>query len=57
MESSELKELQDIKRLLMVVLLKAGGTPNDLAHALKVHPSRISQLLPVKKIKKTAPKG
>jgi hypothetical protein len=56
-ESSELKELQDIKRLLMVLLLKAGGTPNDLAHALKVHPSRISQLLPVKKIKNAPPKG
>jgi len=55
MDANDLKEVQDVKRLLMVLILKLGGTPGDLAHALKVHPSRISQLLPVRKIKRTTP--
>ena len=53
MAQEELKELQDIKRLLMVLLLKIGATPNDLGYALGVHPSRISQMLPVRKIGKS----
>jgi hypothetical protein len=53
MDANDLKELQDMKRLLMVLLLKLGSTSNELAYALKVHPSRIRQLLPVKKIKKS----
>jgi hypothetical protein len=48
---TELDELQAIKKLLMVLVLKLGGTPADLAAALDVHPSRVSQMLPVKKIK------
>ncbi len=57
MNDSELKELHDIKRLLMVLILKSGGTPEELAYALEVHPSRISQMLPVRKIKKSMPKS
>jgi len=56
MAQDKLKELQDLKRLLMVLLLKVGATPTDLGYALDVHPSRISQILPVKKIAKSTSK-
>jgi len=56
MDQEGLKELQDLKRLVMVLLLKIGATPDDLGYALNVHPSRISQLLPVRKIKKSISK-
>ncbi len=56
MDSETLKEVQDLKRLVMVLLLKIGATPDDLGYALDVHPSRISQLLPVRKIKKSSSK-
>ena len=56
MNQDTLKELHDVKRLIMVLLLKIGASPNELGYALGVHPSRISQMLPVSKIKKAKPK-
>jgi len=52
MDAKELKELQAIKSLLIVLLIKLGGTPEEVALALGVHPSRISQIMPVRKIKR-----
>jgi len=44
--------LEDIKRLLMVLLLKLGSTSDEIAVALNVTPGRVRQLLPTKKVKK-----
>lgn len=55
MEENSLKELQDLKKLIMVLLIKIGASPEELGFALDVHPSRISQLLPVRKIKRIVP--
>ena len=52
MNSSPDKQLEDIKRLLMVLLLKLGATSEELGLALEVDSSRIRQILPVRKIQK-----
>jgi hypothetical protein len=50
--NKEGKELETLKRLLMLFLLKFGATPQELALALNVDSSRISQMFPTKKISK-----
>lgn len=45
------KELEAIKRLLMALLLKTGGSRDDLALALGMDPSDVSRIMPVQKIK------
>jgi hypothetical protein len=47
-----LKELVQIKRLLMAHMLKSGAEGKDLAHALDISTGRISQMFPVKKFNK-----
>ena len=46
------KQLEDLKRLLMVLLVKLGATSDELALALEVDSSRIRQILPLRKIQK-----
>jgi hypothetical protein len=46
------KELETLKRLLMLLLLKLGATPQELGLALNVNSSRISQIFPTRKISK-----
>lgn len=46
------KDLEIVKRLLMLLLLKLGATPQELGLALNVNSSRISQMFPTKKISK-----
>jgi DNA-binding transcriptional ArsR family regulator len=43
-----LKELEDIKRLLMLALLRDGVSQGDIAKALGVNQSTISRMFPGK---------
>jgi DNA-directed RNA polymerase specialized sigma subunit len=47
-----LKELQTIRALLMLTILKIEGTTEEIAAALDVSNQRISQMIPASKIKK-----
>jgi predicted transcriptional regulator len=44
------KELEAIKRLLMLQLIASGVQANDIALALGVNKSVISEILPVRKL-------
>ncbi len=44
-------ELVAIKRLLVVLLLKAGTSQSELAEALNVSPATLSRMLPARKFK------
>lgn len=44
-------ELEDIKRLLMLLLLKSGTSQSELAVALQKDQSEISRALPARKVK------
>ena len=51
-KAAENETLEDIKRLLIVLLLKLGSTSDEIAVALNVTPGRVRQVLPTSKIKK-----
>lgn len=44
--------LEDIKRLLIVLLLKLGSTSEEIGLALNLHPGRVRKMLSTRKIKK-----
>jgi predicted transcriptional regulator len=46
------KELDAIKRLLMLFLIKRGATQEELALALKMDQADVSRMMPTSKIKK-----
>ncbi len=46
------EHLDDVKRLLVVLLLKLGATSDEIGIALGVNSSRVRQMFPVSKIKK-----
>ena len=46
-----IKELDAIKRLLALLLLKAGTAQSELAIALRIDQSAVSRMLPKRKIK------
>ena len=50
------KELEEIKRLLVLLLLKLGASQNEIASALKVDRSMISRMFPKGIIKKLTSK-
>ena len=52
MEKEALKELESIKKLLILLLIKSGVSADVIGKTLGLHPSRISQMFPVKKIKR-----
>ncbi len=52
MASAELKELENIKRLLIALLLKLGASSEEVGTALSVDSSVIRRMFPVKKFKK-----
>jgi hypothetical protein len=52
MSESNEKQLEEIKRLLMVLLFKLGSTSDEIAIALNVDSSRVRQMMPAKKIVK-----
>lgn len=51
MRDREAQELEAIKRLLMLLLVKLGSTSDEIGTALAMHPSRVRQLVPTGKIK------
>lgn len=50
------KQLDDLKRLMIVQLLHSGAQSSHVAKALKVTPGAISKMLPVRDIQKHAAK-
>ncbi len=51
MGKEELEELQSIKKLLIILLIKSGVSADIIGKSLGIHPSRISQIFPVKRIR------
>ncbi len=47
-----LKELDAIKRLLILMLIKAGGSQGEIAMALHTDQANISRMFPARKIKR-----
>ncbi len=47
-----IKELDQIKRLLVIQLLLGGADGGTIGHALGIKRSRVSQLFPINKFKK-----
>jgi DNA-directed RNA polymerase specialized sigma subunit len=52
MATSNEKQLDEIKRLLMVLLFKLGSTSEEVALALNVDSSRVRQIMSAKKIER-----
>ena len=50
MASTEMKELESIKRLIVALLLKLGASSEEIGTALGVDSSVVRKMLPVKKI-------
>lgn len=46
------KELDAIKRLLILLLVKLGATSQEIGAAINVHHSRVRQLVPTGKVKR-----
>lgn len=46
------KQLEEIKRLLMMLLIKLGSTSEEIGIALNVDSSRVRQMMPTSKIGK-----
>ncbi len=47
-------ELEAVKRLLILLLLKLGSTSEEIGTALGIHHSRVRQLVPSGRVKKIA---
>jgi hypothetical protein len=52
MKTEKMSEMESIKRLLIVLLLKLGATSEEIGPALGVDPSGIRKLFPLRGIKK-----
>ena len=52
MTDREAEELEAIKKLLIVLLVKLGSTSQEIGAALGVHHSRVRQIVPTGRIKK-----
>lgn len=50
--ASVAKELDQVKRLLILLLVKLGSSSEEIGSALGVHHSRVRQIVPTGKIKK-----
>ena len=46
------KELNAIKRLLMLLLVKTGATQEEMALALQINQEEVSRMMPTRGIKK-----
>ena len=46
------KQLEDIKRLLVLLLIKLGSQSEEIALALQVDSSAVRKLIPGRKVKK-----
>jgi hypothetical protein len=52
-EQSILKEIQSIKKLMVLLLIKSGATSEEIGLALGVDSSRVRQMFPMRKTKKS----
>lgn len=52
MPEKESKDLDDIKRLLILLLYKLGSTLEEIALALDVDQSAVSRMIPSRRIKR-----
>jgi len=50
-ENEILKELQDIKKLFILHLVKSGATTREIRNILKISGTNFKKLLPIKKVK------
>jgi DNA-directed RNA polymerase specialized sigma subunit len=50
MPDKELQELENIRRLLMLLLFKMGASATEIGGALNVTTSRVSQMMPARDI-------
>jgi hypothetical protein len=48
----ELKELQNIKKLLVLQLLVSGIPANEIARIIDIHPTDFSKMFPARKLLK-----
>jgi hypothetical protein len=48
-----LQELQSIKKLIVLLLIKCGATSEEIGHALGVDSSRVRQMFPMRRAKKS----
>ena len=48
------KQMEDVKRLLILLLLKLGSTSEEVALALQVDSSVVRRMMPGSKVKKIA---
>ncbi len=46
------EELESIKRLILLLLIKLGATSDEIGAALNMHPGSVRKLMPGRKIKK-----
>jgi predicted transcriptional regulator len=51
-EDPTLKELDAIKRLLILLLVKAGAAQGEIAMALDVDQAAVSRMFPARKVKR-----
>jgi hypothetical protein len=51
MPKKESTDLDDIKRLLVLLLYKLGATGAEISLALDVDPAEVSRMIPARKIK------
>lgn len=51
------KEMLEVKRLLMLLLVKLGATSDELAVALQVDASAVRRSFPIKSIRKLVDTG
>jgi hypothetical protein len=52
MTAKEVGEIESVKRLLILLLLKLGATSQEIGAALRIDSSAIRKIAPVRKIKK-----
>ncbi len=46
------KELQAIKKLLMLLLARSGATSDDIAKVLEMHPGSVRKMVPMRGARK-----
>jgi transcriptional regulator len=51
-QDSTLKELDAIKRLLILMLVKAGASQGEIAMALHTDQANVSRMFPARKVKR-----
>jgi len=51
MVEKEIEELENIRKLLMLLLLKVGANLDEVSTALNVTPGRVSQMMPAREIR------